>query len=88
MGKSKKSKHLLIKQPKKPKLVFGIFCRSVGPGGTSVDFYATPEGLKAVWENENCPYEGSHKDHNISWLYWQEIQDALKFAKKKRWVKE
>jgi len=33
-----------------------IFCRSVGPGGTSIDFYATKENVEAIWTNENCPY--------------------------------
>lgn len=33
-----------------------IACRMVGPGGTTVTFYATPLGIEAVWTNENCPY--------------------------------
>ena len=38
--------------------LFSVFCRSVGPGGTTVAFYKTASGnVKAVWSNENCPYE-------------------------------
>lgn len=36
--------------------VASIFCRMVGPGGTTVNFYATEKGIECVWTNENCPY--------------------------------
>jgi len=44
-----------------------IDCRSVGPGGTSVDFYRAtlPDGQKviaAVWTNEECPYNWNKED--------------------------
>lgn len=41
---------------KRPQKAFGVFCRYVGPGGTSVDFFIEKEGLKGIWTNENCPY--------------------------------
>lgn len=71
----------------------GIFCRSVGPGGTTIEFWATPKGIMCVWTNENCPYdfgEGTiddetfaHSDgHNVSWLSAKDLERMLKAAKK------
>ena len=61
-----------------------INCRSVGPGGTSVTFYPSPEGLVCVWDNENCPYErdgvtidriGRASDgHNVSVIPWDMVR--------------
>lgn len=67
--------------------VADIDCRSVGPGGTTVRFYPCPTGVKAVWTNENCPYDYSgstnHPEtreasdgHNVSFLSWEEL-DAM-----------
>jgi hypothetical protein len=44
------------------KKITSTSCRSVGPGGTSVTFFSTKEGIKCVWENENCPYDFSEKE--------------------------
>ncbi len=35
----------------------GIACRSVGCGGTSVDFRFHQGRCVAVWTNEECPYD-------------------------------
>lgn len=64
-------------------------CRMIGPGGTTVNFYATPEGVKCVWVNENCPYDWGSAlpitedtqeaadGHNVSLIPWDEIQYLL-----------
>jgi hypothetical protein len=69
--------------------VFGLFCRSVGPGGTSLDFYRTgPDEITAVWENENCPYDhddasiddvtrASSNGHNVSTFSRKALLEAL-----------
>jgi hypothetical protein len=64
--------------------LFAIDCRSVGPGGTTVEFYATDHGLKAIWTNENCPYVGdgvradlatneASDGHNVSIVPWETL---------------
>lgn len=80
------------------KKLFSVFCRMVGPGGTTVDFYATTDGIEAVWTNENCPYDyagsGVTRDehdraddnHNVDKsIRWDELEDALALAIKKGW---
>jgi hypothetical protein len=73
--------------------ITSIDCRSVGPGGTSVDFYPgrDREGvpiIKAIWTNENCPYEyddatvdpetyESSDGHNVSFLTKEELERML-----------
>lgn len=66
-----------------------ISCRSVGPGGTTVSFYATPAGVEAVWVNENCPYSGpgekderdaAHDGHNVSLLPWEVVLRMARLA--------
>lgn len=70
-------------------MTVSIFCRSVGPGGTSVTFYATKEGVKCVWDNEDCPYQDpdltidsetneASDGHNVSMLPWKELELLLK----------
>jgi hypothetical protein len=70
------------------KAVAGIFCRSVGPGGTSVDFYRQPNGdIRCVWTHENCPYlkDGEESDsqgaapdnHNVSILSAASVRRML-----------
>lgn len=67
-----------------PKLITSINCRVVGPGGTSVHFYATTVGVKCIWTNENCPYtEAGENDEaldgsNVSMLSWEDIELILK----------
>lgn len=69
------------------KYLNSIDCRMVGPGGTTVQFYSTPEGVKCIWTNENCPYDDSPIDnetseaadgHNVSLLSWDELENMLK----------
>lgn len=70
--------------------LFSIFCRAVGPGGSSVDFYLDEggKGLKAVWTNENCPY-GPADDvtyeavdgHNVEHISWKALQPLLDAAR-------
>lgn len=54
--------------PKKPVKIVGkelayIFCRSVGPKGTSVSFYLNEDrNIVGVWTNENCPYSWEEGD--------------------------
>ncbi len=88
MVKNKKTKNLVGEF-----VDVSIFCRSVGMGGTTVAFYARPNGVWAVWRNEGCPYPSDDeiKDertyaclnldgspgHNISVLSWDDIN---KFA--------
>ena len=64
-----------------------ITCRMVGPGGTSVDFYLTKDGIKAIWSNENCPYDHCEHDedtyeaedgHNVSMITWDTLDPLLK----------
>jgi hypothetical protein len=68
----------------------------VGPGGTSVDFYATDTGIEAVWVNEECPYRSTFRDvevdehyrasdgHNIDKsVTWADLEEALAYAIKK-----
>lgn len=65
--------------------VGGISCRSVGPGGTSVNFYIIPKGIKCIWTNENCPY-GPHDEEtseekdgsNVSIIRWEDLEAWLK----------
>lgn len=85
------------------KRLFSVFCRMVGPGGTTVDFYPAGDKIKAVWSNENCPYEpyghkpGDDKSswqdvetyeakdgHNVSEISWQDLEEALIYAIKKK----
>ena len=44
--------------------------------------YATREGVKCIWSNENCPYDWSPSDeityeaedgHNVSIIPWEEF---------------
>ena len=75
------------------KRITSTSCRLVGPGGTTITFFSTKEGIKCIWENENCPYEnisavnhipggGEHLEavdgHNVSMLSWDEIEKMLK----------
>lgn len=46
--------------------VTSIFCRLVGPGGTTVEFYPEPGGVRCVWENETTD-EGDGYESTISW---------------------
>lgn len=66
-----------------------IDCRMVGPGGTTLMFYPTPEGIMAVWTNENCPYEGKNvtfdketwaasDGHNVSMISWEDWEAMSK----------
>lgn len=41
----------------KRRFIKGISCRSVGPGGTTVDFVTDGARVLCVWTNENCPYD-------------------------------
>lgn len=77
-----------------------ISCRSVGPGGTTVTFYATPKGIVAVWDNENCPYTSDGKyggrvvtadehnvasdGHNVSMIEWSEVKQWAAAAPKEQ----
>lgn len=66
--------------------VFSIDCRMIGPGGSSVSFYADEGGVEAIWSNENCPYvsgSGEMRDdgrgaaldgHNVSVVSWSEVR--------------
>jgi hypothetical protein len=70
--------------------VLSVFCRNVGPGGTTVDFYPEKDGLKAIWTNENCPYSAHDNEtyeaedgHNVSSVSWEAVENALYFAIKK-----
>lgn len=66
---------------------FSISCRNVGPGGTDVFFYPTEDGLKCVWENENCPYQfdgvtidENHEasdGHNVSLIPWSKLEEVM-----------
>lgn len=78
----------------KSKCIGGIDCRSVGPGGTSVCFYPTQEGVKCIWENENCPYDfGGVKidrdtreasdGHNVSVISWEVIDQMMQHRPKR-----
>jgi hypothetical protein len=66
------------------KHITSIDCRVVGPGGTSVDFYATKDGVKCIWTNENCPYTeaGEHDEaldgSNVDMILWETIERMLK----------
>lgn len=66
------------KKKNRNKELFFIFCRMVGPGGTTVTFSKNNQGgLTAVWENENCPYEDTYEGHNISTISkeeWERIK--------------
>jgi hypothetical protein len=72
---------------KAPRESFSIDCRNCGPGGTTIDFYPTSEGLKAIWHNENLPYDlGGTKDpdtyeasdgHNVSLISWSTLEKLL-----------
>jgi hypothetical protein len=74
----------------KPHSLFSVFCRSVGPGGTTVEFYPEKDGLIGIWSNENCPYVDSDDEmddrgaakngHNVSKLAWEMVEDALYHA--------
>lgn len=74
------------------KSIGSIFCRSVGPGGTDVMFYPTPEGIKCIWSNENCPYDfngaidadtyESEDGHNVSMITWLEMEEMMKHKPK------
>lgn len=39
------------------KYITSTSCRMIGPGGTTITFFSTKEGIKCIWENENCPYD-------------------------------
>ncbi len=78
------------------KRVFYIYCRMIGCGGTTVVFKAVPEGIKAVWTNENCPYLGNDitideedssasDGHNVSIIDYDEFQKLIDYAKSKGW---
>lgn len=80
---------------KTPRAAFCIDCRSIGPGGTYVHFYPTPEGLKAIWSNENCPYEHegvtidedtyeASDGHNVSLIPWEDLERVLNNKRKGR----
>ena len=60
-----------------------ISCRIVGPGGTTVTFYPSPDGIRCVWVNENCPYDlggtvddiGASSDgHNVDVISWETVR--------------
>jgi hypothetical protein len=88
--KKRKPRH---KQSKKGSLTMlkklGLFCRSVGPGGTDVDFYAVngTDKIFAVFSHENCPYskEGeydpntnmAHDGHNVVKLSKKALMEEL-----------
>lgn len=65
-------------------------CRSVGCGGTTIDMYATTEGVECVWTNENCPYLGdgvtaddrerASDRHNVSRIPWDEMRALMAHA--------
>jgi len=69
-----------------------IYCRSVGPGGTTVRFQKGKDAnsIVCVWTNENCPYsfEGDAKaydpvtrrakdEHNVSYLTREDLELML-----------
>ncbi len=58
------------------KEVFSIFCRNVGPGGTTVAFYATPDGLATVWSNEQGDEDGDL-------VRWEEVASLALLAQPK-----
>jgi surface antigen len=72
------------------KLLASTSCRSVGCGGTTVDMYATPEGVECVWTNENCPYiygdvtaddqYRASDRHNVSRISWEEMRALMAHA--------
>ena len=71
----------------KYKKLTSINCRMVGPGGTTVDLYLTQEGIKAIWHNENCPYDICDLDdetyeaedgHNVSIIPWDNADELIK----------
>lgn len=62
-----------------------IFCRSIGPGGTTVSFYLDKNAIKCIWTHENCPYgeanpitEEAYDGHNINYLPKNIINKFLK----------
>jgi hypothetical protein len=74
---------------KENKYLQSISCRNVGPGGTTVQFFATSEGVKCIWTNENCPYDfdgvtideetdEASDGHNVSMLTWDKLEAMLK----------
>lgn len=55
-------------------------CRAIGPGGTMIRLYPTPEGVKAIWVNESCPSAPYNKEtyeaedgHNVEMIPWAEV---------------
>ncbi len=67
--------------------IFKISCRVVGPGGTTVAFYPTSGGLKAIWSNENCPYseadpstDEAYDGSNVSIIPWAALSQLLSLA--------
>lgn len=64
--------------------LLSISCRVVGPGGTTVDFYPTNGGLKAIWHNENCPYTPCNEEtyeaedgSNVTHIPWDNLSKLL-----------
>lgn len=73
-------------------LLFSAFCRSVGPGGTSITLYPGLEERTArvVWENENCPYEwegveidpltqAASNGHNVNVLTEEDLRPMVEW---------
>lgn len=67
------------------------FCRMCGPGGTTIKFFATQNGLELVWEHENLPYETSDgidpdeftrasDRHNVTTIPWEEVHKLAKMS--------
>lgn len=76
---------------KKP--AFSTHCRMVGPGGTNISFYPTKDGLKCIWENENCPYQfdgitidentqEASDGHNVSMISWENLEQLMALRNK------
>lgn len=51
-----------------------ISCRNVGCGGTTVEMYPTPEGVRCVWSNETSD---DSEDYVcvIPWSEWRTVND-------------
>lgn len=64
---------------KRGKDVFLVFCRQVGPGGTSVTFYPSKDGLVGVWENEETGKGDDYESH----VSWDDLRAALAHAPSK-----
>jgi hypothetical protein len=82
---------------KDTQLDIGLFCRSCGPGGTSISFYVTDEGIKAIWNNEELPYKffdvtindnyEASDGHNVDIISFEDFDKMVKLVNKKRGIR-